>query len=198
MRHLDLSGAHRGILYLMPEARQLPPSLTAKCLQFGIDVCKVYAAGKRPRSSKMDLDGIRFDPIIQGCGKIAECGVALDLGLDPLTAVDWGFDAAPPHDLITRKGNTVDVKSSTHPNAQYLIWPVSKIDIFENAAQYLVLAIGLLDEGAGVYRTLGYVSKEQFRQHHKISDGTERPRLPHVGTWYMRKSTLLPFNARSD
>jgi hypothetical protein len=115
-------------------------------------------------------------------GTIGEVALLLFLGIDPepyfLRSVehsDGGVD-------VEVNGHTIDVKSSDHPFASRLMWPVKMIDKLPHAAENFVMArvaVAPTEDEGRVVRLVGWVTRDEFiAQHHKayrisgIVDGT--------------------------
>jgi hypothetical protein len=120
--------------------------------------------------------------------KMAECGVCVHLDLDPLVALNWKdhadwYDFRYPH--VKGGQPRVDVKET---KTQTLFWPINKNSFFADApVDILVSARARRDLGR--VRINGWLSKGEFQQRMKVSQGREgEPREP--GTWYVPHERL--------
>jgi hypothetical protein len=69
---------------------ELPGALMMRSLDYAIDVVKGYRLGRNPASLAVSSRGADQDIKLQTLGRMAECAFAIDVGLDPLTVLNWG------------------------------------------------------------------------------------------------------------
>ncbi len=110
--------------------------------------------------------------------KAAECAVAKYLGVMPTFKVnqgpggDYGFDLEfPLTDLIDTI--TIDVKHSTHPRAERLIWPLNKS--MDRMADILAfVTTGYLNSDTfGQFTIHGWITSFQFKKLSRTIDRME-------------------------
>lgn len=169
-------------------------NLVDKCYAFGEKVVDSYQRGKKEASRNLALKGkppIDADVEVQAAGRMAECAACIYLELDPIKELDWSSKCDGGYDFKMHNGIKVDVKASTHPHARKLIWPVTKVDFLEKAADVLLFAKVRLDKAQmlGVpVELVGWVFKDEFIQHHQIAESWERGMI--AGTPYMLDKDL--------
>jgi hypothetical protein len=158
---------------------ELDRATTERCVQFGHAIVQRYAAGETPRSLAVSSHGAESNPRVQARAKMAECILAVWLGL----ALDPLFEQSlRPWDLRTARSR-IDVKQ-TGLNGQYLIWPKRKNDIFA-AKEFDLLVLVKNDWNAGAPR--GWIEKEDFFRLKSVAG--EGHKLD-PGTWYVDQELL--------
>lgn len=123
-------------------------------------------------------------------GKLAECATAIYLNLDCERDIDWGLGRDAGYDLKLCNGQTVDVKSSDHPAARRLIFPVKQIDKLQTAADIFVFAKVYTDraneEGQPIILQ-GWVMRDDFIRYHWTAKDLKGLK---DGTPYMNETEL--------
>ena len=149
-------------------------------------------------SKKVDrkrVGGARASAEDRGVGKMAEAALAMLLGLDVKTAVEWrvlrGGDSH--RDLtvtINDTPKTVDVKASAHQNAQYLIWP--RTQEFRLMADILVFVKVAPFAGPtrGQVFIPGFMVRQDFIRNHEMVDLRRDGRRSPVVHW----KNLMPIH----
>ena len=124
----------------------------------------------------------------QLAGRMCEVGVAVGLGLDPMEALDWDATKTDPGYDFMLNILSCDVKSSSHPQASRLIWPVTKKEMFDDhAAEALIWAWG--DVPSRRVEARGWINKETFKLQRKTASHGTPPGLNN-GTWFMDEADL--------
>lgn len=107
--------------------------------------------------------------------KVSECGVCIFLGMNPLNDLNWktgepdgGVDITAPN------GMTIDVKSSDHPNASRLMYPVKNKHRLDDAADIFVFTRVLerskSDLGQNV-ELVGWTTRDYFQRMCWVANG---------------------------
>jgi hypothetical protein len=170
----------------------LADSLVWRCQAWGRQMVNRYASGSR--SLKYSSHGAERNPVLIASSKIAECVFALDMHLDPYTALDWGGSPDAGHDVAVGK-TRVDVKQSGL-HSRYLIWPIKKNDMFEGKDFHVLVLVktDIERERDGERRIMaargfcaGWIGKQSFTVRHRVAG--ENHRLDR-GTRYMTESEL--------
>lgn len=136
--------------------------LIDKCKEKGHRKFKEYG-GKANRGFTKPVDAERFRHM-NTIGFIGECALCIYLGLDPNEELDWSAGRDAGFDLKAG-GYTFDVKSSDHPGATRLMWPVKQKHKLPQAADILVMA------------RVPYTKKEQLGQTVELVGWTTRDRF---------------------
>lgn len=124
----------------------------------------------------------------RGIGKMAEAALALKLGLDVESAVEWRvLGKGDGHRDLTVKINNrakvIDVKASAHPNAKFLIWP--RTQDMAKMADILVFA-KVAEPNTFNYGQVfipGFVMRQDFIRRHKMVDLRRNGDLTPVMDW---------------
>lgn len=131
-----------------------------------------WGVGNRHHTKKYSKESLIS---MQAAGFIAECAMCIFLKLDPFEKLNWKITQADPgYDIKLDTGTTIDVKSSTHPGARRLIWPVRNVHKLPHAADILVLAIvpGGRRQPLGQTVTFkGYIERDRFIGMHWKAQG---------------------------
>lgn len=114
----------------------------------------------------------------------AECAVAQFLQMPGFEFVRQ-YHQNGYHDVRTKTGLRVDVKSSSHANATRLIWPLSKNEDF--ASRNFDLLVFCKTNALPVVELVGWVYKQEFEVRHGIAEGKNGLE---AGTWYMERTEL--------
>ena len=160
-----------------------------KCQKFAQELTDRHQSTRNTQRIKKAVDPLNTNWIT----KAAEVAVARYLGLEPQFTVnphrggDGGYDMKIPID-----GQTfgIDVKSTTNPNGERLIWP--KRTPMDQMADILCFAktSPLNSEGFGTFQLCGWITGWQFKKLHTLSTPNE------VGldeaTPYMFANSLTP------
>ena len=89
------------------------------------------------------------------------------------------------HDVRTKTGLKVDVKSSSHAKARRLIWPLSKNDDWP--LRHFDLLVFCKTHELPIVELVGWVYKQEFKVRRLISTGADGIT---AGTWYMEAAQL--------
>lgn len=164
---------------------------------FALDVVQSYKDNLKENSKALafaygDHDPADEDPLVQHAGRLAEIGMAIYLGLDPLEALDWNAKKCDRGFDINYDGLLIDVKSSPHPYAKLLIWPFTKNHIFDQSPAHVLAFVPIEQsvpkEGNPDFR--GWIWKHEFKKRHKVANGTIPNDKIHPGTRYMHQDDL--------
>jgi hypothetical protein len=121
-------------------------------------------------------------------GRCGEIACALGLRLDPIAALKWTYEPDGGVDFTFNRYR-VDCKTSTHPNANKLIWPACKTHNMGKCADVLFMVkLQKFDDGDAEAHIKGWQWGKVFLKQHKVAANT--PGLVD-GTPYM--SDLRPF-----
>jgi hypothetical protein len=173
----------------------VPMLFVERGLQWGDDMVAWYASDEGRRSASRSVSGgwgVETDPIRQAQGKIGEVAAAICCGLDPEITVNWktqtGGDGGV--DIVLQGGTSADVKTTLAPFN--LIWSRAINHLYwDSSKRFEVLISVSIDEIKFCDCWIeGWISKQRFFDDKQISDGKNAGRLD-VGTWFMRKNTLL-------
>jgi hypothetical protein len=170
----------------------LSDSLVWRCQAWGRQMVDRYASGSR--SLRYSSHGAERNPVLHATSKIAECVFALDMGLDPGSALDWG--GSPDHGYDVVVGRTcVDVKQSGM-NSRYLIWPTKKNGMFDSKSFHVLVLVktDIERERDGERRIMaargycaGWIGKRSFALRHQVAGADHKL---DQGTRYMPQSRL--------
>jgi hypothetical protein len=162
---------------------ELDQPTTKRCVAFGHEIVRRYAAGLTPQSRAFSSHGAESNVELQIESKMAECIFAVSLGLpvDPLFG-----DSTRSWDVQTKR-SLVDVKQ-TGLNGRYLIWPLNKNEIFASKRfDLLALVKNRGNRGAPV----GWITKQDFALKKLVAG--ERHKLT-SGTWHVGDDELMPMS----
>jgi len=141
--------------------------------RMAIDICEGYARGAKEESRVLAIQGkprIDNDVQTQAAGRMAEIAACRYLGIDPIFALNWSSRCDTGADFVLSDTRRVDVKSSLHPRAQYLIWPVTKKHFMQDMADVMIFA-RVLDASIGRVELVGWTNKDYFLAHHETANG---------------------------
>lgn len=179
-------------------------ALLDKSMEFARGVVASYLAGKKESSRNLGIKQkvpIYSDVQTQYVGRVGEVATCLYLELDPIKTLDWNANRLDPgYDITLKNHHTIDVKSTAHPNATRLIWPLTKMRKLPFAADIFVFAKVLKKDGdkmGQIVQLVGCVAKQRFidqkivaRAMPGLVDGT--PYMPETSLDAMEK--LLQFH----
>jgi hypothetical protein len=148
----------------MPEYIRLLEGELAECRQYAERMQERHKNTPQGWSVHKGQDRLNRDWI----AKASEAAVAQYLGIPISFQInagpggDSGFDLAMT--LADGTPITIDVKHSSHPKAQRLIWPLGKK--MDNMATVLAFVVSaqINSEGWGVFQLHGWITSFQFRQ----------------------------------
>ncbi len=144
----------------------------AKCDEFAARVVAGYAAGAKEQSRALNVPGkpaIYNDIAAQANGRLAELGFVRALGLSD-DCLNWSDTCDGSYD-VKLNNLTIDIKSSTHPRAKRLMWPVSKNHFITETADIFVFVKLLRTADGATAEICGWIGRHTFLQKAKISDG---------------------------
>ena len=100
----------------------------------------------------------------------------------------WDSDVADfGWDFVLWSGVRVDVKGSAHPLAKCLIWPASKIELFEEKRFDILVFVWADMQKLGRCEVRGWISKEEFKRRRIVA--TDDSRFIN-GTWFLHETEL--------
>lgn len=149
--------------------------ITDKCEKKANAIVKAYK--RRPPREQYSKGRLSYGRMaeINRFGFIAECAVCSYIGMDPNTAISWATKTPDAgHDIKTFNGATIDVKSSDHPAARRLMWPIKKLHKLPHAADIFVLArvSARMNQPLGqVVELVGWITKDKFMRLHWKANG---------------------------
>lgn len=172
---------------------KLPNDLNSKCWLYGIHMRDHYARGGSPNSRAVSSHGMEDNEEGLADAKRCECIFALEMGLDPLTALKWNAGNADGGWDLKLGNYLIDVKGTTGLK-RYLIYPYRKwaAGVFDStrADLFVLTKINRFNEGTQTEgRSVGWCAKETFRRKHHIADG-QTPRGLTTGTPYLDEDEL--------
>lgn len=169
----------------------VPNRLLEQSRDYGEKIVEDFQAGRNSRSRAVGVPDHPIDNNVdmQTMGRVCEVAGCLALGLDA-DVINWSRRPDSGYDFQYH-GDFIDVKGTDHPNAQYLIWPVSKRFFFHEAPFNILMMVRALKPDDPFYGTAwveGWITKEEFFRiktvatydEHRLSDGT----------WFVNKSRL--------
>lgn len=152
----------------------ISPTLCAKCADFGARVVANHKANSTTRANGASVKSgkdIYSDANFQAGARAGEVAACVALGIDPLTALNWDDQPDGGEDFKVGKWS-VDVKTSTHQRAEYLIWPKTKMPLLGECADILMLVkITVLDHGEVEGEICGWQWSKMFRRDAKMARG---------------------------
>jgi len=169
---------------------QLSHETIDRCWDFAKRAVAGYAAGRK--TTALSMDGAERNVKLWAHSRMGECAFAQWTG-QSIDALDWS-DYPDDDSDIDFESLRVDVKA-TQPHCRYLIWPLSKNDMFATKDfDLLVLVKGNLD---GLFSIAGLIEKENFAAHHHIAVEPIANKVSTwtglwPGTWYMDEEELVP------
>jgi hypothetical protein len=170
---------------------RLPNDLDNRCFVFGLRLHDHYGNGGSPNSRAVSSHGMESNSEGLADGQRGECVFALEMGLDPMTALDWRADCPDGGWDVIVGGAKIDVKTTV--GGRLLIYPYRKWEagVFESSpANYFVLVrIVHCADGGTEGCALGWCSKDFFRRKHRMADGTT-PKGITAGTPYLDMDEL--------
>lgn len=105
---------------------------------------------------------------------VAEGAVCIFIGLDPEKALTWKTDTPDIGYDLTVRGKTIDIKTSDHPGARRLMWPIKKIDKLPHAADIFIFSRVLPAARSNLGQSVdlvGWVTKERFIKEKTVAHG---------------------------
>ncbi len=103
----------------------IPTKWRDRCVAFGKAAAKTEDEGAT-RSVEYRISNAS-PARLHTVGKAGECGMALMMNLDPEDAVNWDASRIDKGwDITNVAGRMIDVKSSDHPMATAMVWPLTK------------------------------------------------------------------------
>jgi len=154
----------------------LDKAAVKKCEVFGRNVVAGYAAGRKERSKALFVPGkptIHDNWQAQADARLAELAFIRTAGFSD-DYLNWSDKCDGSHDLKLHNLR-IDVKSSTHPRAERLIWPVSKNHFIQDAADILVaVKLKRKDDNSAIAELVGWVGRHTFMQKAEVSKGEAR------------------------
>lgn len=168
----------------------VPADLVSRSWAFAQAVCDAWATDER-RRFRIPVHKNTKNKKAQFVGRLGEVGLCLYLGVN-VERLNWGLKPDKHVDLHLNK-LTVDVKSTNHPRAKYLIWQPDRTKKFEkHAAQAFVFARVTIPEAYQTEATrvdlLGLIGKRRFLAEHQVAVEGRDKFLP--GTWFMDYATF--------
>lgn len=159
------------------------------CRQFGYENAKQfgdrYKEGYGNQAVRIADEG--KTNFIGRCGEYAAC---LALGLNPETTLSWKNGVGDGGTDFMLKKWSVDIKTSDHPRARRLMWPVSKNGEIIKMADIIMLAvIRFFEDKSGEVELKGYTTRKDFKSGHKCANN--EPGIVD-GTLYMDSRDLKP------
>lgn len=155
--------------------------------EFGEAMRAHYANGGSPQSrARSGNRGTESNVRRLAQGKIGEAAVALFLGLDAWTAVNWSV-ARPDvgTDVIGPHGVRIDAKTN-FPHLP-LIWSRDVNDLYDQKAFDVLLSVSIEPDDFHRCWIEGFLSKKEFKRQHLVAG--ENSRLQ-VDTWFFPKDEL--------
>ena len=161
----------------------------ARCKRYACAMVDEYHNGQSERSRSCQVPGREIDQNInmQTFGRMAEAAFCKWLDVNPNTMLDWTVGADNGADVVIPPFR-IDVKSSPLVHAQYLIWPVSKIEFYAETSSN-ILALVRASQSQNSFEIVGWVTKEWFADHHETASAHDALKLD-AGTWFMRAGNL--------
>lgn len=164
----------------------LTAALVERSLRHGENLAAHYRAGGSPRSrERSGYRGTENNVGRLAQGKAGECALALFLGLDPMSAVNWRMVADNGTDIVTQNGARCDAKT-TFPHYR-LIWSNNVNDLYASKVFDVLFSVSIDHNNFENCWIEGYIPKRHFIKHKHISDGSNGLE---PNTWFMEKHEL--------
>ena len=144
----------------------VPPYWVCRAKEFAQKIIKT--SNRRSQATKFHkkaLNGGQDFP-----ARLAEIAACIFYGIDP-EKLKWDAEKPDAGYDIKLNGWLVDVKSSEHPAARNVIWPLTDLDSFDRKNFNVLLGTKVIAEwdGALAWVTLfGVIEKSEFREKHVI------------------------------